>query len=151
MSDFNIQVGNILAYYCYEAGNSLQTQHFYVDGVKKFQTWLDSKHGGWHSKYGTLNNDTLKGWGKYGPNTTKAWSQYKDEYLNGSAASGTETPNPSAEVDVTKPSGIPGSPDMVGKSGLNLDVNRIKEEMFSIANKRYTWSKIISQYQLLLK
>ena len=35
LSDFNIQVGNILAYYCYEAGNSLQTQHFYVDGVKK--------------------------------------------------------------------------------------------------------------------
>ena len=35
MSYFNIQVGNILAYYCYEAGNSLQTQHFYVDGVKK--------------------------------------------------------------------------------------------------------------------
>jgi len=97
-----------------------------TDGVKKFQTWLDSKHGGWHSKYGTLNDNTLKGWGKYGPNTTKAWSQYKDEYLNGSTASGTETPNPSAEVDVTKPSGIPGSPDMVGKSGLNLDVNRIK-------------------------
>ncbi len=35
MSDFTIQVGNILAYYRYEAGNSLQTQHFYVDGVKK--------------------------------------------------------------------------------------------------------------------
>ena len=97
-----------------------------TDGVKKFQTWLDSKHGGWHTKYGTLNDNALKGWGKYGPNTTKAWSQYKDEYLNGSTASGTETPNPSAEVDVTKPSGIPGSPDMVGKSGLNLDVNRFK-------------------------
>ena len=35
MSDFKIVVGNIVAYYCYEAGNSLQTQHFYVDGVKK--------------------------------------------------------------------------------------------------------------------
>ena len=106
-----------------------------VDGVKKFQTWLDSKHGGWHSKYGTLNDNTLKGWGKYGPNTTKAWSQYKDEYLNGSAASGTETPNPSAEVDVTKPSGIPGSPDMVGKSGLNLDVNRIKVTSQDVSNE----------------
>ncbi len=39
--------------------------------------------------------------------------------------------------------------EVIGKK--NLDVNRIKEEMFSIANKRYTWSKIISQYQLLLK
>jgi len=108
-----------------------------VDGVKKFQTWLDSKHGGWHTKYGTLNDDTLKGWGKYGPNTTKAWSQYKDEYLNGSTAdsTGTETPNPSAEVDVTKPSGIPGSPDMVGKSGLNLDVNRIKVTNQDVSNE----------------
>ena len=106
-----------------------------ADGVKKFQTWLDSKHGGWHTKYGTLNNDTLKGWGKYGPNTTKAWGQYKDEYLNGSTASGTETPNPSAKVDVTKPSGIPGSPDMVGKSGLNLDVNRIKVTSQDVSNE----------------
>jgi chaperonin cofactor prefoldin len=106
--------------------NTIPTELKDVDGVKKFQTWLDSKHGGWHTKYGTLNDNTLKGWGKYGPNTTKAWSQYKDEYLNGSTASGTETPIPSTGVDVTKPSGIPGSPDMVGKSGLNLDVNRIK-------------------------
>jgi hypothetical protein len=110
-----------------------------VDGVKKFQTWLDSKHGGWHTKYGTLNDNTLKGWGKYGPNTTKAWSQYKDEYLNGSTATadstGTETPNPSGEVNVTKPSGIIGSPDMVGKSGLNLDVNRIKVTNQDVSNE----------------
>jgi hypothetical protein len=100
---------------------------------------LDSKHGGWHTKYGTLNDNTLKGWGKYGPNTTKAWSQYKDEYLNGSTATadstGTETPNPSGEVDVTKPSGIIGSPDMVGKSGLNLDVNRIKVTNQDVSNE----------------
>jgi hypothetical protein len=106
-----------------------------VEGVKKFQTWLDSKHGGWHTKYGTLNDNTLKGWGKYGPNTTRAWSQYKDEYLNGSTASGTETPIPSTGVDVTKPSGIPGSPDMVGKSGLNLDVNRIKVTKQDVNNE----------------
>ena len=108
-----------------------------VDGVKKFQTWLDSKHVGWHSKYGTLNDNTLKGWGKYGPNTTKAWSQYKDEYLNGSTAdsTGTETPNPSGEVDVTKPSGIIGSPDMVGKSELDLDVNRIKVTYQDVSNE----------------
>jgi hypothetical protein len=106
-----------------------------VEGVKKFQTWLDSKHAGWHTKYGTLNDNTLKGWGKYGPNTTRAWSQYKDEYLNGSTASGTETPIPSTGVDVTKPSGIPGSPDMVGKSGLNLDVNRIKVTKQDVNNE----------------
>jgi hypothetical protein len=115
--------------------NTIPTELKDVDGVKKFQTWLDSKHGGWHTKYGTLNDNTLKGWGKYGPNTTKAWSQYKDEYLNGSTASGTETPIPSTGVDVTKPSGIPGSPDMVGKSGLNLDVNRIKVTKQDVNNE----------------
>ena len=117
--------------------NTIPTELKDIDGVKKFQTWLDSKHVGWHSKYGTLNDNTLKGWGKYGPNTTKAWSQYKDEYLNGSTAdsTGTETPNPSGEVDVTKPSGIIGSPDMVGKSELDLDVNRIKVTYQDVSNE----------------
>ena len=33
----------------------------------------------------------------------------------------------------------------------SLDVSKIKEDMFSIAKKKYIWSQIISQYQLLLK
>jgi Tfp pilus assembly major pilin PilA len=49
--------------------------------VKAFQDWLDKNHPGWHDKYKTLNSDVTKGYGKYGPRTTKAWIQYKDEYL----------------------------------------------------------------------
>ena len=49
--------------------------------VKAFQDWLDKNHPGWHDKYKTLNSDVAKGYGKYGPRTTKAWAQYKDEYL----------------------------------------------------------------------
>jgi hypothetical protein len=74
-----------------ENQSTIPTELKDTDGVKKFQTWLDSKHAGWHSKYGTLNDNTLRGWGKYGPNTSKAWSQYKDEYLNG--LTGSETTN----------------------------------------------------------
>ena len=34
-STYRKVIGNIVVFYNYEAGNSLQTQHFYVDGVKK--------------------------------------------------------------------------------------------------------------------
>ena len=54
-----------------------------IKGVKKFQDWLDVNHPGWHRKYGTLNQNLLRGYGKYGPNTTRAWNNQsiKDEYL----------------------------------------------------------------------
>ena len=52
-----------------------------IKGVKKFQDWLDVNHPGWHRKYGTLNQNLLRGYGKYGPNTTRGWNKYKDEYL----------------------------------------------------------------------
>ena len=35
MSDYSMKIGNIVVYYCYESGNRLETNHFYVDGVKK--------------------------------------------------------------------------------------------------------------------
>jgi len=54
-----------------------------VDEIKNFQDWLDINHPGWHRKYGVLNKNLLRGYGKYGPNTTRAWNNqsYKDEYL----------------------------------------------------------------------
>ena len=54
-----------------------------IKGVKKFQDWLDVNHPGWHRKYGRLNQNLLRGYGKYGPNTTRAWNNQsiKDEYL----------------------------------------------------------------------
>ncbi len=67
-----------------------------IDGVKKFQDWLDVNHPGWHRKYGTLNKNLLRGYGKYGPNTNRAWNKYKDEYL--------KTPNSVATPSIDKPS-----------------------------------------------
>jgi len=52
-------------------------------GVQAFQDWLDANHSGWHKKYGTLGGDPKKGYGKFGPNTNKAFTTpgYEDEYL----------------------------------------------------------------------
>ena len=70
--------------------------------VKGFQDWLDKNHPGWHDKYNTLNKSTPKGYGKFGPRTSKAWSTYKDEYLKGTntpTVTPTPTGNPDLEVD----------------------------------------------------
>jgi len=70
--------------------------------VKDFQDWLDKNHPGWHDKYNTLNKDTSKGYGKFGPRTSKAWSTsgYKDEYLKKTpTVTPTPTGNPDLEVD----------------------------------------------------
>lgn len=55
-----------------------------VEGVKKFQTWLDANKPGWHKKYNILGDDVAKGWGKFGPNTQSAWKneEIKNAYLN---------------------------------------------------------------------
>jgi len=56
-----------------------------INGVKKFQDWLDEHKAGWASGYkdGKLNQ-TGNGYGRMGPRTSKAWSipKIKDEYLN---------------------------------------------------------------------
>jgi hypothetical protein len=70
--------------------------------VKAFQTWLDKNKPGWHDKYNTLGTDPDKGYGKFGPRTSKAWSTYKDEYLKGTntpTVTPTPTGNPDFEVD----------------------------------------------------
>jgi hypothetical protein len=70
--------------------------------VKGFQTWLDKNKPGWHDKYNTLGDDPAKGYGKFGPRTSKAWSTYKDEYLKGGntpTVTPTPTGNPDLEVD----------------------------------------------------
>ena len=70
--------------------------------VKAFQTWLDKNKPGWHDKYNTLGDDPAKGYGKFGPRTSKAWSTYKDEYLKGGntpTVTPTPTGNPDLEVD----------------------------------------------------
>lgn len=68
--------------------------------VKAFQDWLDKSKPGWHDKYNTLGKDVSKGYGKFGPRTSKAWSTYKDEYLKGTnTPTVTPTGNPDLEVD----------------------------------------------------
>jgi hypothetical protein len=55
-----------------------------VDEIKKFQDWLDINHIGWATGYkdGILNKGQYRGgYGKFGPRTSKAWNNYKDEYL----------------------------------------------------------------------
>ena len=68
--------------------------------VKDFHDWLDKTHPGWHDKYNTLGKDVAKGYGKFGPRTTKAWATYKDEYLKKTpTVTPTPTGNPDLEVD----------------------------------------------------
>ena len=62
-------------------------------GVQAFQDWLDETYSGWHTKYKTLNGETLKGYGKFGPLTKAAWTKYKTEYLK---------QNPNLSQDVQK-------------------------------------------------
>jgi hypothetical protein len=54
-----------------------------VNGVKKFQDWLDSNKAGWATGYANnILNKTGTGYGRMGPRTTKAWGLFKDEYMN---------------------------------------------------------------------
>jgi hypothetical protein len=52
-----------------------------TQGVMAFQDWLDKKTKSWHKKYGKLYGDRSKGYGIFGPNTSKAWEDYKIFYL----------------------------------------------------------------------
>jgi hypothetical protein len=54
-----------------------------IEGVKKFQDWLDTNKKGWASGYANgILNKIGKGYGRMGPRTNKAWGLYKDEFSN---------------------------------------------------------------------
>ena len=54
-----------------------------IEGVKKFQDWLDTNKKGWASGYANnILNKIGKGYGRMGPRTNKAWGLYKDKFLN---------------------------------------------------------------------
>jgi hypothetical protein len=63
-----------------------------INAVKKFQDWLDQNVSGWHDKYGTLKQDTNKGYGVCGPRTKKWWNEKQSEYKK--SQSSTTTPKP---------------------------------------------------------
>ena len=50
--------------------------------VKDFQNWLDQNYRGWVKNYNVLGGDPNKGFGKFGPNTLRAWNQYGKTYLS---------------------------------------------------------------------
>jgi hypothetical protein len=65
-----------------------------VEGIRKFQDWLDVNRAGWAKGYegGILNKGISRGgYGKFGPRTIKAWNSYKNEYLK--TSNSTETPS----------------------------------------------------------
>ena len=81
-------------------GTSKSTMPAELKSVTEFQDWLDKTHPGWHDQYKTLGKDATKGYGKFGPRTSKAWATYKDEYLKGgNTPTPTATGNPDFEVD----------------------------------------------------
>ena len=69
-----------------------------VEGVKKFQDWLDKNKAGWATGFpgGKLNQ--AGGYGRFGPRTTKAWSSYGPEYIKGGSVQPEVTPEVSGEV-----------------------------------------------------
>jgi len=68
-----------------------------VDGVKKFQYWLDQNHPGWATGY---PNGILKqagGYGRFGPRTKAAWNSNKGEEYKKSGGSTLSAPEPGSE------------------------------------------------------
>jgi len=69
-----------------------------IDGVKKFQDWLDKNKAGWATGFsgGVLNQ--AGGYGRFGPRTTRAWNSYGQEYLKGGTSKPEEKPEVGGEV-----------------------------------------------------
>lgn len=51
------------------------------EGIKKFQDWLDINKAGWATGYKDGKLYKARGYGRFGPRTSKAWSSYGQEYL----------------------------------------------------------------------
>lgn len=54
-----------------------------IEGVKKFQDWLDTNKAGWATGFPDGKLKQAGGYGRYGPRTTKAWTSFGPEYLKG--------------------------------------------------------------------
>lgn len=52
-----------------------------AEGIKKFQDWLDINKAGWATGYKDGKLYKARGYGRFGPRTSKAWSSYGQEYL----------------------------------------------------------------------
>jgi hypothetical protein len=69
-----------------DAPPQIPTELKNIDGVKKFQDWLDTNKAGWATGYpNNILNKSGKGYGRMGPRTQKAWGLYKTEFLTPTA------------------------------------------------------------------
>lgn len=67
-----------------------------INGVKNFQDWLDSKKPGWATGYKDgvlLGGKNGGGYGKFGPRTSKAWSDFGEAYLKEKQQPAQQTPS----------------------------------------------------------
>jgi len=97
-----------------------------AEGVKKFQDWLDANKAGWASGYADGKVNKGRGYGRFGPRTSKAWSQYKTEYTTNPNSidpslipdlQGTTNVEPSA-VEIT----VDNTPAITEPSGVDANV-----------------------------
>jgi hypothetical protein len=56
-----------------------------AEGVMKFQEWLDTNKAGWATGYPGNILKQGKGYGRFGPRTSRAWGLYKTEFLTPTA------------------------------------------------------------------
>lgn len=89
-------------------------------GIQAFQDWLDQNRSGWLKEYGTLDGKPQRGYGKFGPNTSKAWGLYKDEYLKSL---------PKQEVEIKKIQVEPVKPPTELKIPTNLPTLQPKQNV----------------------
>lgn len=83
-----------------------------IEGVKKFQDWLDKNHAGWATGFsgGILNK--AGGYGRFGPRTSKGWASYGAEYQK--SLTGTPSPtNPNDVASLENKFGLKSSADIV--------------------------------------
>jgi hypothetical protein len=70
-----------------------------IEGVRKFQDWLDTNKAGWATGFPDGKLSHAGGWGRFGPRTTKAWASYGPEYLKGGSTSAAEVGGEKNVVD----------------------------------------------------
>lgn len=133
-----------------------------IDGVKKFQDWLDEKYVGWHDKYSVLNKNVKRGYGRFGPRTSKWWKLLKDCYLNGKnclpsltgSTSGTTSGTTSASTQTTlKPIVIGGKemplPGEIKQEPIKYEPRLPKIDASSASESQIEGQKLFNYYNEL--
>ncbi len=112
-----------------------------VDGIKKFQDWLDVNVPGWATGYqgGILNKGN--GYGRFGKRTQTAWKSYSSFYMKSLAAPvapapvapAPVAPAPVAPVPVAP---VPASPNAGGTPGIETPEEQLPQLMQNDGRRR---------------